>query len=99
MNEQKQDSPNDTLYLCVFGALDEQFSENLRQQLDGLFREHFDEVVFNLSNVTAFKDTSIRCFIEFCRKVREKGKNVRVDGCNDYILRLFRRLKLDISVQ
>ncbi|MCB9089362.1 MAG: STAS domain-containing protein [Calditrichae bacterium] len=99
MNEQPQDPPNDTLYLCVFGALDDQFSDNLQKQLDGLFRENFDEVVFNLSNVTAFKDASMRYFIEFCRKVREKGKNVRVDGCNDYILRLFRRLKLDISVQ
>jgi len=87
---------NSSLYLFLFGNLDDTYAKKLHQQLESLYSENFDEVVFNFSNVTAFTKTSVENFLEFYHAASNIGKRIRVEGLNDYVAELFKTLEIDI---
>jgi len=87
---------NSSLYLFLFGDIDDNYAKKLHQQLESLYSENFDEIVFNFSNVTIFTKASVNNFLEFYRNASGIGKRIRIDGVNDYVAELFASLKLDI---
>lgn len=89
---------NNSLYLFLFGNLDDNYAKKLHQQLESLYSENFDEVVFNFSNVTVFTKTSVDNFLEFYHAASNVGKRIRIDSVNDYVAELFKSLKLDIPL-
>ena len=90
------EEPHSSLYLFLFGNLDDNYAKELHQQLESLYSENFDEVVFNFSNVTAFTDVSVNNFLEFYHAAIDIGKRIRIEGINDYVADLFKTLELDI---
>jgi anti-anti-sigma regulatory factor len=60
--------------------------------------QNFDEVIFNLSNVTAFTKPAIDNFMGFYHSATATGKSIRIEGINDYVVNLFQTLHLDIQV-
>ena len=95
---QSDGSPKKTIYLFLFGDLDDAYSEKLHQQLESLSSQNFDEVIFNLSNVTAFTKPAIDNFMGFYHSATATGKSIRIEGINDYVVNLFQTLRLDIPV-
>lgn len=87
---------NSSIYLFLFGNIDDNYAKKLHQQLESLYSENSDEIVFNFSNVTAFTRASVNNFLEFYRNASGVGKRIRIDGVNDYVAELFTSLKLDI---
>jgi anti-anti-sigma regulatory factor len=95
---QPNGSPKKTIYLFLFGDLDDAYSEKLHQQLESLSSQYFDEVVFNLSNVTAFTKPAIDQFMDFYHSAVATGKSIRIQGINDYVVDLFQTLHLEIPI-
>ena len=87
---------NNSIYMFLFGNLDDAYVEKLHKQLESLFSENFDEVVFNLSNVTAFTKAAMDDFLEFYRNATAVGKTIRIEGVNDYVAGLFKSLEAGI---
>jgi hypothetical protein len=46
---QSNGSLKKTIYLLLFGDLDETYSEKLHQQLESVSSQNFDEVIFNFA--------------------------------------------------
>lgn len=94
---QSDDLPkNNSIYMFLFGNLDDTYVEKLHRQLESLFSENFDEVVFNFSNVTAFTKAAVDDFLEFYHNATAVGKSIRIEGINDYVAELFKSLELGI---
>ena len=92
------ESAKKSIYLFFFGALDDTYSEKLHQQLESLSSQNFDEVVFNLSNVTLFTKPAVDKFMDFYHSATAAGKSIRIEGINDYVVKLFQTLHSDVSV-
>lgn len=85
-----------TVYLFLFGALGEDYTETFKRQLKLLLRQNAQEVVFNFSSVTGLTGATLTLFAEFYRSLLSKGKAVRIEGINDYVAECFRSFGLEM---
>ena len=96
---QSEDIPKgSSVYMFLFGNLDDAYLEKLHQQLETLYAQNFQEVVFNFSNVTSFYKSAVEQFLDFYRRTTAAGKHIRIEGVNEYIAELFNNLQLNIPL-
>jgi len=85
-----------TVYLFLFGMIDDDDVESFNRQLKLLLAANVQEVVFNFSSVTGLTGATLNIFAEFYRSLLNKGKAVRIEGVNDYVFERLRSLGLEM---
>jgi len=82
------------LHVTMTGAIGNEKSDELRENLQELLELDYTEVVFNMSFVTFIASAAIGKLIVFFKDCLSKGRRMRVKGINDQIYELFHYIKL-----
>jgi stage II sporulation protein AA (anti-sigma F factor antagonist) len=68
---------NDTMYICLFGELDEHTAPNARQTIDAcILQGGFGNVVLDLSNLSFMDSTGIGVLLGRYKKIKKLGLTV-----------------------
>ena len=85
----------EAVLVSIIGAVDNENSEELKNQFQDLLNQEFSEAVFDLTHVPFITSSGIGKFLIFYKNVVAKGKKMRIKGINDNLFELFRSIKLD----
>jgi len=89
------DHKDGAVLVSIIGAVDNENSDELKNQFQELLNQEFEEAVFDLTHVPFITSSGIGKFLIFYKNVMAKGKKMRIKGINDNLFELFRSIKLD----
>lgn len=87
---------DNTLYVTIIGAVDDQNTPTFKDHLLTLVDQPFQEVIFDFSQMQFICSSGIGRLLLFYRKVMSGGRRMRVKGVSDYIHNLFQFTNLDL---
>ena len=93
--ELKLNRKDERVLVTIIGAVDNENSEELKNQFQELLTHEFNEAVFDLTHVPFITSSGIGKFLVFYKNMVAKGKKMRIKGINDNLFELFKSIKLD----
>ena len=81
--------------LIAEGEITEESTEEFGARLDALFAGRATMVTLDLSRVPAMGSRAIGKLLLLKKRLGEQGRRLRVQGCSDSLLSVFRMIKLD----
>jgi anti-anti-sigma factor len=93
--EFKFDQKDEAVLVSIIGAVDNENSEELKNQFQDLLTHEFNEAIFDLTHVPFITSSGIGKFLIFYKNMIAKGKKMRIKGINDNLFELFKSIKLD----
>jgi anti-anti-sigma factor len=92
---QKEVAPGTALITLEGNVMRGPEGEGIETLLDGLLRQGFRNIIFDLTGVKRIDSTGIGRFISSLNKVEESGGKMRMAGAQGYVRECFRITRLD----
>jgi anti-sigma B factor antagonist len=86
---------DEAVMISIIGAVDNDNSNELKNQFQDLLGHDFTEAIFDLTHVPFITSSGIGKILIFYKNVVANGKKMRIKGINDNLYELFRSIKLD----
>ena len=98
MIRQEQASETETV-LIVAGSLFGEAGIEFEKAMEGLAGTSYAIVTLDLSMALGITSSAIGKLLSVHRRLQANNKKIRISGCSDVLLNIFRKIKLDTLIQ
>lgn len=93
--EFKKKNMGGKIYVEIIGGIDNDGSEELKNNFNSILGSEFDEVELDMYNVPFITSSGIGKLLLFYKNVVAKGKKMKIVRINEELFDLFKSIKLD----
>lgn len=87
------------IMLVVSGSLYGEAGAEFEKRLEWLSQSEYSTITLDLSMALGITSSAIGKLLSARKRLLERNKTIRIQGCNETLYQLFQRIKLDTIIQ